>query len=222
MYPYDLVNNHYIILVDGLRCLIDTGSEVSYWVTHPIETLTIDGKEYPLKEVPITYSIPKATSSIGVRVDVLIGCDVILDRGLTIDKANRTIEFATREEEGTTVGYKQRLGAILIKVQQNGKSRSMIVDTAAKYGYGVRPVFPMRKPETTVIDYNPDMGMLMSGIYTLTLNVGDKEAQVPTCKNDAVGEEISYRYGAELIANVTDFFDEVFVLDPENQTITIR
>ena len=66
MYSYELVNNHYVVEIDDQKFLIDTGSPFSFWVSHPIKEITIDGNKYPLQNRPLNFEVDETNNLAGV------------------------------------------------------------------------------------------------------------------------------------------------------------
>ena len=219
MYNYDLINNHYIVNVDGDKYLIDTGSPFSFWVSRPIKEITIDGNNYPLHGKPANLDLNETRNLVGVEVDGFIGLDIILKTGLTIYK-NGTIEFAVKEIGGTETMMATR-PCLMAAVNCNLMFGRFIIDTGAKYGYGIKSVFTEQKPFGTVKDYNPMLGHLESDIYHLDIDVGSQSKTIDVCDNQDVAFTLR-QLGAFMIGNVSSLFEEACVLDTKKGRLIIK
>ena len=84
MYYYKLINNHYIVDIDGQHFLIDTGCQFSFWVSTPMNEITINGDKYPLQNKPTNFDVNESNNLVGVQADGFIGMDIISKTSLTI------------------------------------------------------------------------------------------------------------------------------------------
>ena len=68
---YKLVNNHYIVQIDGKNYLIDTGSPVSFWTNKPINEVVIGDRGYSLKNPPYRFNSEETNALVGDRKSVV-------------------------------------------------------------------------------------------------------------------------------------------------------
>lgn len=219
MYNYELVNNHYIVDIDDEKYLIDTGSPFSFWVSKPIREITIDGIEYLLKSRPSNFSVEETTKLVGVQVDGFIGMDIISTTGLTIYK-NGTIEFDIKEIDGKEAPMTTRW-PLMTNIGCNLMTGKFVIDTGAKYGYGVNGLFYQQRPFSHVKDYNPSLGHLEGDIYHLNVVIGGQNKTIDVCSNTIVASTLIHM-GALMVGSVSSLFEEACVLDTKKGRLILK
>ena len=220
MYNYKLSNNHYVVDIDGEKYLIDTGSPISFWVSRPITSVKIDGNTFFLQGRPSNFDVKATNSLVGVPVDGFIGMDIISKTGLTIHK-NGTIEFVAREIDGIEIPMTKRF-PLVIDIECNSLTGKFIVDTGAKYGYGVGGLFKGQVSFNRVQDYNPSLGILNSEIYHLDIALGGEKKSIDVCDNGIVASSHLVMLSAIMIGNVSSLFEETCVLDTIKGKIVLK
>ena len=215
MYEYELINNHYVVHIDGLKYLIDTGSPNSFWVSRAIRKVTIDGVDYHLNEKPANLKVKEAYDTIGTCVDGFIGMDIISKTSLTIYKNGR-LEFKALDINGDKMDMTTSWPLIV-----KPGAGTMIIDTGAKYAYGASELFTNEVPYAHVIDYNPDMGVLISDTYHLEIAIGGKSRNIDVCNNVRVAQLLR-NMGASIIGSITSLYDEACVLDTKKGKLILK
>jgi len=82
IFRYELINGHVIAKHDGDHYLIDTGSPASV----AAETnFTFVGKNHIVQTDFLGVTVESLSSHIGVKIDVLIGADLLNDFSLIVD-----------------------------------------------------------------------------------------------------------------------------------------
>ena len=219
MYKYDLTNNHYLVLIDGRRYLIDTGSESSFSLEDGLTSVTINGVTYHLGPNKLSTQQKRETfEMVGTTFDGFIGMDIIRATSLTIYK-NGDIDFKANDvKEGIRVPMYDVFSYIYI-MTDDGK---YLIDTGAKYAYGANHKLSYLAPSCWVDDYNPGLGHLHSQAYQKNFKVGNKLAVVWTCQNEMVENTYLRMTGVSFVGNITNFFDEMCVLDMQNRLLIIK
>lgn len=213
-FNYQILNNHIIINISNKQFLLDTGSPTSFWTYEPINKIQINKKDYRLTPKPVSVNLREVEKLVGIKVDGFIGLDIIGDTSLTIYK-NGEIKFGVDDINGTSTKLFSN-GYLSIQVGSNLIVGKMLLDTGAKYGYGIKSLFYNQKSFARVNDYNPQLGNLESDIYHLDVVIGGANKVIDVCDND----EVSFNYlkptNSILVANITSLFDEVCVIDISN------
>ena len=219
MYKYDLINNHYLVLIDGRRYLVDTGSESSFSLDDSLKSVTIDGVSYHLQPNRLSVQQKRETfEMVGTTFDGFVGMDIIRATSLTIYK-NGDIDFKANDaKEGTRIPMHDVFSYIYI-MSDDGK---YLIDTGAKYAYGTKEKLSYLTPSCWVDDYNPGLGHLHSQAYQKSFKVGNKLAFIWTCKNEMVENTYLMMTGVSFVGNITKFFDEVCVLDIQNRLLIVK
>ncbi len=226
MYSYELVNNHYIVEIDGQKFLIDTGTPSSFWVSHPIKEITIDGNKYPLKNRPLNFGVNQTNNLVGIIVDGFIGMDILSQTSLTIysGREEKNIDFGeipeslienmrndkTRHliEAPMTTGW-----PLTVQIDSNLMTGKFVIDTGAKYGYGVSGLFHGQTSFDHVNDYNPSLRHLDSDIYHLEIAIGGEKKIIDVCNNSIVASTLLIHMGALMIGSVSSLYNDVCSLD---------
>lgn len=207
MYNYKLLNNHYVVEIDGDHYIVDTGSPKSYKFRRDLTGVTIDGVWHGLNVPKPNFSLPKTRKLVGYPVDGLIGADVFGSTGLTIYKDNEEggrIDFASHNINGSTYPMLAlpNGSAPLIQTDNN---KLYLVDTGARYGYGSKSMFNGLTSFDTVWDYNPDLQDMYSPIYNVEVEFNNKKCHTTACYNSNVTFPIP---NFLMVGNITDLFQK--------------
>ena len=217
MYKFELINNHYIINIEGYRYLLDTGSPDSFRINPDCDEVIIDGVAWSLNRLPHNLDVDKVKKLVGTDVDGFIGLDIVKRTSLTIYK-NGLIDFNVNDVDGMVVRLNTHF--FLTLWASNGPiTGEYIIDTGAKYGYGDRDIFNGLFPFNHVKDYNPILGNLESDIYHVTIDIDGLEREVDVCDNDKVMSTLPITF---MIGNITTLFDEACVFDIKNNRLILK
>ena len=219
MLDYKLINNHYIVDIDGKNYLIDTGHLASFWVNGPMAEVTIDGRRYRLGSKPTNLDVEQTNALVGVRVDGFIGMDIISTTGLTIYKSG-IMEFDVIDIPGEQTPMSTHW-PLMVKARCGAASGTFIIDTGAKYAYGIPSLFAGRKSCGHVHDYNPDLGKMESDLFSLYIVICGKEKTIAACDEPRVGASLS-KNGSILIGNVSSLFEDACVLDTKKGRLILK
>lgn len=226
-YNYELLNNHYVVTIDGMKYLIDTGNPYSFRINPSLTHVAIDGVEHPLStknRLDTPYKYRKTCELIGCdRLDGFIGTDIIEKTGLTIYK-NGELEFAIGEVE---CGVRTELLHIMgpyyyVEASSNGVSGAMLIDLGATVGYGIPRVFAGERPYCDdKYDYSPEGGEMHSPMYRQEVTIAGRTRTMDMGYNDypinrPLCDQIPF------VGSVTNFFDEVCVFDTRRRQLILK
>lgn len=218
---YILLNNHYIVKIDNYYYLLDTGSDKSYTYNPNNKYVEINGHNYPLHEIYVGSEMEEMTNLIGIRVDGLIGMDIISKTSLSIYK-NGIICFEAKYMGGTKVRMLNYGWPIMIKGESNGIKGNIVLDTGAKYGYGVSELTVGKTPYAHVRDYNPYLKRLISDNYHIDVKLPDQDSKpIDICYNQRVEEKYLLPCNAIMITNITNLYNRAIVLNMEIGEVVI-
>ena len=223
MYNYTLSNNHYIINIEGNNYLLDTGSPVSFSLKQSLRSVEINGRRYFLPLNIMGLSIPATRALVGMDIDGFIGMDIIRETSITIYKDGR-VEFQALPEQGHKLNMLPgSYGLIKLQVTSNNLTAPYLVDTGARYAYGVEGLFKDsdNKPFDHVNDYNPRLGYFDSDIYHISVDFGPFQKTVDIADSKAVRGDLAMT-SSLIVGNITDLFDEACVVDMQNQVLIVR
>ena len=232
-YNYELLNNHYVVTIDGMKYLVDTGNPYSFRIDPSLTHVVIDGVKHPLStknRLDTPYKYRKTCELIGCdKLDGFIGTDIIEKTGLTIYK-NGELEFAIREVEG---GVKTKLYSrmilptwgpyYLIEANSNGVSGLMTIDLGATVGYAIESVFKGETPYTNdKYDYSPEGDEMHSCMYHQEVEIAGRVRTMDMgyhyfpIKQGALTSETPF------VGSVTNFFDEVCIFDTKSKQLILK
>ena len=215
MYNYELKDNHYVVIIDNKKYLLDTGSPTSFWIKNPIREIRINGVTYPLQTRPNNVDYRAICDFVGEDIDGFIGLDIIKQTSLTIYKDNR-IDFRSSDINGHIVEL-DTFGFLSFKAGSNKMVGKYIIDTGAKYGYGVKGLFYDLTPIKEVNDYSPMFKYFSSNLYNVEVVIKGIKKKVEICNSPLVNQ-----MNAFIIANITSLFDEICVLDIKRKVMVLK
>ncbi len=220
MYNYQLSNNHYIINIEGKNYLLDTGSPVSFSLKPGLNSVVINQRRYPLGYNVMGLDIDATRELVGMDVDGFIGMDIVRQTSLTIYKDGR-IEFSAIPEQGHRLNMLMSFGLIKIQATCNNLIASYLVDTGARYAYGIQGLFLNKEPFDHIKDYNPRLGHFESDIYHLSVDFGPIQKTIDIADSSLVRNDLAMT-ASLIVGNITDLFDEVCVIDMSHRVVTLR
>ena len=213
------MNNHYIVDIDGKRYLIDTGCPFSFALKQSHQVI-IKGNSFHLPFGGHT-DLDKTKELVGIVPDGFIGMNIISNLGLTIYK-NGYLEFKANNVDGDELPLTVEPVGLFIPVTCESYNGRFLIDTGAKYGYGVSHLFKNKNSLGSVWDYNPGLGELQSLLYKLDIKVAGKDREIDVCYNQRVEMIHFSRIHALMVGNITTLFDEVCVIDPIRGKLTLK
>lgn len=209
MYRYQLSNNHYVVEIDGYHFIIDTGYPYSITFRNDLRSIRINDYDVNLIEPGYRFNIPATHQLVGYPVDGLLGLDAFGQTGLTFYKEDNQgghVDFASHDIDGDVhhiVALHQGF-APLIKTNDN---KMFLVDTGARYSYGVKGMFDGLTPFNVVTDYNPYLGNMRSPIYHVSITLNEKEYHIDVCYNERA-VSLTGVNNLLMVGNITDFFQK--------------
>ena len=209
MYNYKLLNNHYVVEIDNKHYIIDTGYPVSITFRSDLRMVKVNNRFYPLNPANWAFNIKKTHELVGYPVDGLLGLDVFGETGLTFYKDNENrgrVDFASHDIKGTTCPIVKLHQGFAPMINVNG-NKLYLVDTGARYGYGVKGMFNGLISFKEVEDYNPTLQDMVSPIYHTSIKLNEKECPIDVCYN---AQATSFFYNEPnflMVGNITTLFD---------------
>ena len=151
-FELELIDGHLLILVDGKRALIDTGSPVSLGHVPEFDFL---GNSWPLQSSMAGVSFDAICSLLGFQVDVLVGMDILMNYHMVIRSRLREITFSSTipAVDGASTELDYRMSVPVVTVEINGQSRKAFFDTGAKLCYFDEDAVGAFSVERTVADF---------------------------------------------------------------------
>ena len=229
MFEYELLNNHYVVHIDGKKFLIDTGNPFSFPVNPSSNRVNINGVDYLLSgfnRLNTEEKKRKTFELVGSELDGFIGTDIIDKTGLTIFK-NGQLEFGIVNVDG---GAETRLFAqptpygpmYFVQACSNRVSGMYLIDLGATFGYGIQRAFAGEQPYSqNEYDYNPEMGEMHSPMYNQLVEIAGRARNIEMGFNPGT----IYRPLCDhvpFVGSITNFFDEVCVFDTRHNRLILK
>ena len=214
MYRYELLNGHYVVTIDGKKFLIDTGMWFSFPFNPSLKEVFIDGVRHDLSSKPTQVDTEDTFELVGTELDGFIGMSILSKTSLTIYK-NGYIDFKPTDVQGEKINMLCP-SPIIVPGVCDGHHGPFIIDTGAKYGYGVHRLFYGKMPfDLMVEDYNPDEELkhFRSDIYHFVLSLGGITKNVDICYNNVVERKHLQKAHSIIVVSPNSFFEEVCVFD---------
>ena len=170
--PYKLVDGHIIVTSeDGKICLIDTGSPCS---VGNAESVLFAGGRYPLKPDFLGKAADELPGPISVRIDVLIGVDILNRYDMLIDPVRMELAFSDEEldVEGEQLPIEQVMGVPIVTADVGGKLLKMFFDTGAKISYVDEKTADAYPRVGTAQDYYMTVGPFQTAIHCIPMMLG--------------------------------------------------
>lgn len=144
--------DHIVLLSEGRRLLLDTGSPVS--VGRGI--VSIAGERYVLRPETEQIRLDQISEKVGVHIDALIGTDLLQRLPLTIDCQRRTVTLLTDATavEGDEVRFTHDLPVPVVACDVGGRRVHAVVDTGAALGYLAADLWTLPEPEARRRDFH--------------------------------------------------------------------
>jgi len=170
--PYRMVDGHIIVTSeDGTICLIDTGSPCS---VGNAEIVMFAGGRHPLKPDFLGKAVDELPGPIGVRIDVLMGADILNRYDMLIDPVRQVLVFSDEELdlEGEALPIGQAMGVPIVTADAAGRRMKMFFDTGAKVSYVDEKTANEYPQVGTAQDYYVTVGPFQTAIHRIPMLLG--------------------------------------------------
>jgi len=170
--PYRMVDGHIIVTSeDGKICLIDTGSPCS---VGNAESVMFAGGRYPLQSTFLGKAADELPGPISVRIDVLIGVDILNRYDLLIDPVRQVLVFSEEEldVEGEQLSIEQVMGVPIVTADVGGNRLKMFFDTGAKISYVDQETANAYPRVGTAEDYYMTVGPFQTAVHRIPMMLG--------------------------------------------------
>lgn len=168
---FELYDELIIVDIDGIKCLVDTGSPQSFSLKNSSVLLNLNGKTYPLHTIPQSKNILESLRVLipDVSVDCFIGGDILSMTNLSVDYQNQEIYFevvkALHEDNCQMLIMKQKNNWPMISIAHNGYYLDTALDTGAKYTFIKSRFLNLNEPVGKYVDHSPIAGAMSGNLY---------------------------------------------------------
>jgi hypothetical protein len=170
-FPLELIDGHVVIRSDGRALLLDTGSPVT--LSHlPLSFL---GQEWPVEAEYFGASTEDLSQHAGVRIDVLLGANVLSRFAVAVDTRTNRVVFNSQAilHADLVVPLETLMGIPVMEVGLGGRPLRMWFDTGAPLSYlraAVAASYPVIRHAQ---DFYPGVGRFTTAVHRVPLTVRD-------------------------------------------------
>ncbi len=178
----EIFEGHILLLIDGKRLLIDTGSPQTIYDQSSMSFADITHNDISTK-IMNAFSIDDINRLLGTKLNGLIGCDVLSKYIIKINPFEKSICFITDENEiEDKEGFKSFntvLGGIpIIESEINNSDYMLLLDSGAKLSY-INPKITERFESLGLeTDFHPHIGNFQTETYSLSTNIYNHKIEV--------------------------------------------
>lgn len=173
-YPYTMVDGYIIVTSDdGKVCLVDTGSPVS--VGSSVHVL-LAGARHALTPSLRGRAAHELPGPIGVRIDVLVGADILNRYDISIDPERRVLEFSDEEDdvEGEAVPVELLSGVPVLEANVGGRRIKVFFDTGAPVSYAREEILQAFPRVGTADDHYITCGAFQAALHRVPVTLGSR------------------------------------------------
>lgn len=173
-YPYTMVDGYIIVTSDdGKVCLIDTGSPVSVGSSGHV---LLAGAEHPLEPSLRGKAAHELPGPIGVRIDVLVGADILNRYDILIDPERQVLVFSYEElnVEGEAVPVALLSGVPVLEADVGGRRIRVFFDTGAPVSYAREELLQAFPRVGTADDHYITCGAFQAVLHRVPVAFGSR------------------------------------------------
>jgi hypothetical protein len=172
-YPLEMPGGHLLLRHDAHTLLLDTGSPVSMGRR---STYRLFDREIPVLQRYQGMTMEQWSESIGVHIDVLLGCDVLGRHAVTIDPVAGYVVFD--EDPALSFGRNARLwtvaGMPVIEVGLAGRKLRALLHTGATLSCLREVDIRAQRCVGVARDCYPGLGEFTTELRRVPLTIGDQ------------------------------------------------
>lgn len=219
MATYKLIisKGHYLVDVDGLFYLLDTGAPNSLGEG----SLIIASHAYPLCSNPELFAKFSNNSFIGSHIDGILGMDILKHYTVTIFKKEQKISFdECNIKYSSIVPLTIVMGAAcLIDVAINGKETAAIIDSGACFSYVSSELLTSSPEVENINDFSPILGDIHTTLHQVEIKIGASLHTISVAKMIPAIELPLKMIGASSIIGLNEICSDVISFDFVNNVM---
>jgi hypothetical protein len=208
---------------EGQIFVIDTGSPVSF-VFEEENRLRLKTLPFELPGGMVGIRKEDLDKLIGAEIAGLIGLDIIMRYGLTLDKGTKKVLLSAYSDDlPFSFPFSFRnimgLGVLSVDCSVNGNDIRAIFDTGASIGYIHKSVIGDAECTGEVKDFGPSFGEINTRKYRTVLRIGDVTTVSEMAEMNTAVELQTVLLGYKAIVGLNDFTWERAVIDPAENRV---
>lgn len=216
-----IVNSHYLIVTkEGKNLLVDTGSPVSFCNEDQDILISLGDKEYVIQTNQFLADKINNAGLIDVRVDALLGMDVLCQHSFSFDKSENTVVVDVVLDEisynhSAPIEIKDLMGqkCVMMEAKINQKSVRTILDTGAWISYLSSSYLNGVEEKGTIKDYNPIIGDIRTTKHEVELSIGDMSQIVDVAKMPSTLEMMMRMIGVGFVMGLDSIESDRICID---------
>ncbi len=170
----DLYDGHLILIDDGLKVLVDTGSPVTIGDSNSFKFME---EEYRCETSFEGKDINSISQLMNYDVNVLMGMDIIERYYVRTNYKHQQVTFSNEplpvEQRVSSPILRSQRGAVCINLGVKGRNVTLALDTGAKISY-IDQSFTVREEQIGIRDdFNPLIGHFQTPIFAMEASIGD-------------------------------------------------
>jgi hypothetical protein len=178
IYPYLLINNHIIAIINGYKVLVDTGSPISIG---EIE-LEIGERTYIFKKNYYNITIKSITQQTGFEFDGLLGCDIINNYDIFFDNFAKRVIFYNNfcDKLPNNIKTTDFKGVPIIPLKCNNEEFLFFFDTGSWLSYFDDIEDKNFKKAEIFEDFYPTKGSFKTPVFEALYNICNRDINSKT------------------------------------------
>ena len=170
----DLYDGHLILIYDGLKVLVDTGSPVTIGDSNSFKFME---EEYKCETSFGGKDINSISQLMNYDVNVLMGMDIIERYYVRTNYKHQQVTFSNEplpvEQMVSSPILRSKMGAVCINIGVKGRNVKLALDTGAKISY-IDQSFIVGEEQIGIRDdFNPLIGHFQTPIFAMEASIGD-------------------------------------------------
>jgi hypothetical protein len=170
--PIRIIADHILVELSGGKIgLIDTGAPSTFGGKGGC--LNILGRSFEPAQDYLGVTCSKLSEFLGVRIDYVVGCDVLSILDWKLDWQGGTLSFFRDPQDfgGTVVPVKSLWGIPIVDFLVKGHVQSAVLDTGAPLQYKPRE-FEAGAPLRVYEDFSPILGKFATPVFKQAFTFG--------------------------------------------------
>lgn len=226
-YEYIISTGHHLVKIDDKVFLIDTGSPISFYLAGNIRSVKINENNYDVKENIIKIDGEVLSEFVGVKIDGIIGFDILIKTGgVFFDKISKIVKFTSMNDVQHSVRVPLKvsgaLGYYYIVLQLNTRENtiSAILDTGACMSYIDPDIAINGIDDGFAIDYSPIFGgRIETSKVILPMTIGTQTQDISVAiMTKSIKTQVKM-FGCKAILGINEITWDKLSIDIENKEL---